>query len=68
MKPTVGRIVFYNNTGLDGLPKDQHPAIVQHVNDDGSVRLWVFGAFNYSIQNNVTEGTGLGQWSWPPRV
>lgn len=68
MKPTIGRIVLYGQ--LNGLPavRERHPAIVQAVNDDGSVRLFVFGPASYSIQNNVTEGEGPGQWIWPTRV
>ena len=45
MKPSIGRIVIYNNPGsADGkYPPTQSPAIIQHVFENGSVRLFIFG-------------------------
>lgn len=44
-KPSIGRIVVYNHPGsADGkYPPTQSPAIIQHVAEDGLVRLFVFG-------------------------
>lgn len=66
-KPTIGRIVIYHHPGsADGkyAPQDS-PAIVQHVNEDDSCRLFVFGPKGQHMDDNLTEGTGPTQWSWP---
>lgn len=68
MKPTIGRIVLYNHEGLNGLPKEQYPAIVQCVMKDGSLRLVAFGPYDQCIRYDVTQGDEPGQWNWPPRV
>lgn len=69
-QPSIGRIVIYNHPGsLDGKhAPQQSPALVQHVNDDGTCRLWVFGPKGLFIDDNLKRGTGPCEWDWPPRV
>lgn len=62
MKPTIGRIVIYNDSRMD-----QSPAIIQKVAPDGSVRLFVFTAYGQSIESGLTQGDGERQWNWPKR-
>lgn len=54
-KPTLGRIVIYEGC----------PAIIQGVEPDGSVSLWVFGIRSCYLATNVLEGqppnNGLGR-------
>lgn len=77
-KPSIGRIVVYNHPGsADGLhtPK-QSPAIVQKVNDDGTIEMVVFSVygglfFNHNVkQNTASEGQtpDPSSWMWPVRV
>jgi hypothetical protein len=68
--PSIGRIVIYHHPGsADGkYPPTHSPAIVQHVAEDGSVRLWVFGPKGLHADDGLTQGTGPCQWSWPERV
>lgn len=70
MKPSIGTIVIYHHPGsADGkYPATDSPAIIQHVNDDDSCRLWVFGPKGLHTDDNLTQGDGPCQWSWPPRV
>lgn len=67
MKPTMGRIVIYREVVAVG-GEDLMPAIVQGVEQDGTLRLCVFGRFSQSMRYNVKEGTEEGTWQWPPRV
>ncbi len=71
MKPSIGRIVVYNHPGsADGksLPK-QSPAIVQKVNEDGTVELFVMSVYGGIFFNHsVSQGSGPSQWDWPERV
>jgi hypothetical protein len=72
-KPTVGRIVHFNDVG------GPYAAIVTKINEDGSLELATFGANSMYFQHNVTEdrpynddegsasGRAPGTWSWPPR-
>lgn len=62
-KPTLGRIVIYNHP--DGAAKS--PAIVQNVAEDGSVRLFIFGATGQRIDEGLTQGDGPRQWNWPKK-
>lgn len=69
-KPSIGRIVIYNHPGsADGkYPPTQSPAIIQHVADDGTCRLFVFGPKGQHMDEGLTQGNGPCQWNWPPRV
>ncbi len=69
-KPSIGRIVVYNHPGsADGkYPPTQSPAIIQHVAEDGSVRLFVFGPKGQHMDEGLTQGDGPCQWNWPARV
>jgi hypothetical protein len=69
-KASIGRIVLYHHPGsADGkYPPAVSPAIVQHVADDGSVRLFVFGPKGQHMDDGLVYGTGPCQWSWPERV
>jgi hypothetical protein len=70
MQPSLGRIVVYHHPGsADGkYPPSKSPALVHSVNDDGSLRLWVFGPWGIFLQPSITQGDGPSQWNWPPRV
>lgn len=69
-KPSIGWIVIYNHHGsTDGkYPLQQSPAIIQHVNDDGSCRLLVFGPKGQHMDDNLVQGDGPCQWNWPVRI
>lgn len=75
MKPTKGRIVFYTHDGSDPgrAAGVQDPAIVQAVNPDGTLNVWVFGSTRVEMQDNVSAGgpnadvASPGTWMWPPR-
>lgn len=77
-QPSIGRIVIYNHPGsADGLhaPK-QSPAIVQKVNEDGTLEMVVFSVygglfFNHNVrQSTAPEGANPdpSSWQWPTRV
>lgn len=71
MKPSICRCVVYHHPGsADGkYAARESPAMVQAVNEDGTVELIVFSVYGGIFFNhNVVEGTGPGQWSWPERV
>lgn len=53
----IGDGVFYHEGRGD------HPALVQHVYPDGSLRLWVFGAQSIHPKDGIIEGTEIGTWS-----
>lgn len=72
--PSIGRIVIYNHPGsADGLhPKKQSPAIVQKVNEDGTLELFVMSVyggifFNHNVKQATTEQEA-STWQWPERV
>lgn len=69
-RPSIGRTVVYNHPGsADGTSRPaQSPAIIQHVAEDGSVRLVVFGAKGPHMEEGLTQGDGARQWQWPARV
>jgi hypothetical protein len=69
-KPYMGAAVVYNHTGsADGTsPPSQSPAIIQHVAEDGTVRLVVFGPKGQHMDEGLTHGDEPGQWQWPARV
>lgn len=75
-KPSICRNVVYNHSGsADGkFPPKQSPAIVQGVNEDGTVNLVVFSSGignGIFFAQNVKESTGdvtKTSWSWPPRA
>ena len=69
--PSIGRIVVYNHPGsADGkFGAKKSPAIIQAVNEDGTVEMLVFSVYGGLFFNhNVVQGDGGGQWNWPPRV
>lgn len=57
MKPVMGQIVILN------YERGIAPALVQSVNEDETVNLFVFGPDGQHMISNVTEGDGVGQWS-----
>lgn len=70
-KPSIGRIMIYNHPGsADGKFKPlKSPALVQAVNEDGTVECVVFSIYGGLFFNhNVAVGEGPGQCNWPPRV
>lgn len=69
--PSIGRIVVYNHPGsADGkFPPKQSPAIVQKVNDDGTLELFVMSVYGGIFFNHSVEmGDGPSQCNWPVRV
>lgn len=71
-EPTTGLTVLYNHPGsADGLHgRKVSPAIVQKVNDDGTVELFVMSVYGGIFFNhNVKQGDGPSMWSFlPPLV
>ena len=70
-KPSICRMVVYHHPGsADGkFPPKDSPAVVQRVNEDGTVELCVLSVYGGLFFNHgVAEGDGPGCWSWPPRV
>ena len=67
-QPSIGRIVVYNHPGSsDGkFPPKKSPALVQKVNDDGTVEMVVFSVYGGLFFNHdVEQGDGPSQWNWP---
>lgn len=63
-KSKVGMIVIYNHPGsADGLhPAKQSPAVIQRVNEDGTLELFVMSVYGGIFFNhNVTLGDGASQ-------
>ena len=58
MKPKIGMIVLYNHPGsaCGRYPPSQSPAIIQHVEDNGSVRLFIFGPKGQHMDDDIFEG------------
>lgn len=69
--PSICRLVVYHHPEkalLSQAPIDS-PAVVQGVNTDGTVNLFVMSQKNgIFFVKNVPFGEWRGQWSWPPRV
>ena len=70
MKPTIGRIVHYQDR-IYGTAA----AIITDVKDDGTVCLGIFHKVPGNIKDSVvyviaeySETPQDGYWSWPPRV
>lgn len=65
MRPSIGRIVLYWTE--DG---QQVPAIITGIKNDTKVNLRVFYNDFRDVHffENVREGTGKGEWAWPPRL
>lgn len=69
--PSICRMVVYNHPGsADGkYPPRKSPAVVQEVNEDGSVNLFVMSVTGgIFFAQKCTEGEGGSQWNWPPRA
>ena len=80
-KPSIGRVVVYNHPGdaTGKFGRKQSPAIIQHVNDDGTVDRFVMTAPTWADGECVAGGgtynslriergdDGL-QWNGPVRV
>jgi hypothetical protein len=67
-KPSIGRIVVYNHPGsADGkFPPKQSPALIQKVNEDGTVEIVVFlftvGYFSTTTWSRETApASGIGR-------
>ena len=68
---SIGRIVIYNHPGsADGkfAPK-QSPAIIQKVNDDGTVELFVMSVyggifFNHEVEFSYGAPGRPSTWQW----
>ncbi len=65
-KPSLGRIVQYHSHGHP-VPA-AWPAIIQRVNENGTLKLFVFGERGAVHADQVFEGSGVNQWAWPERV
>jgi hypothetical protein len=66
MKVKQGDIVLYNHPGsaCGKYPPTKSPAIVQHVFENGSVRLFVFGPKGQHMDDHIQFGSGPCQWEW----
>jgi hypothetical protein len=42
--------------------------VVQKVNPDGSLKLFVMSDKGHAPVSAATQGVGVGQWNWPARV
>lgn len=84
-KPSPGRMVIFTESVTDAKGKvtalGDSPAVIQRVNIDGTVRLWVFGELQVFLKQNIHPGganlDGVlgtddlptpGCWHWPARV
>jgi len=69
LAPRLCDVVVFNHPGsADGLhPRKQSPAIIQKVNDDGTVELVVFSVYGGLFFNhNVKHGASAPScWCWP---
>lgn len=73
-QPSIGRTVLYYHPGsADGLHgKKISPAIIQKVNEDGTVELFVMSVyggifFNHNVER-VEAGKIDSRWDFPERV
>ncbi len=71
-KPTIGRIVHFINAIEDGAPIVNAAIVIDLDETPGSdaVLLQVFypdGEGGEADQEEAMEGTGVGDWMWPPR-
>lgn len=60
--PTMGELVAYHQQYTVHTPADYSPAIVQALNDDDTVRLWVFSPGEAGPVEGVSYGIDIGQW------
>lgn len=60
----IGKIVLYNHPGsaCGKYKPTQSPAIIQHIFENGSVRLFVFGPKGQHMDDFITEGSGPCQF------
>lgn len=71
MKPTIGRIVIYNQTeysknSIQGNKPDQLPAVIVAVWGEVTVNLKVLtDGVNDLWITSASKGDGPGQWNWP---
>ncbi len=67
--PTMGRIVHYQERDYD----TTYPAIVERVNPNGTLRLWVLGPTGLRLLDAASAGGPDGDtptpgcWNWPSR-
>lgn len=70
MKPSVGRIVHFRETGKAWNGSETCPAIITKVHSDTCVNLTVFpdahSPFTVAAVCNV--GKDMQRWSWPEKV
>jgi hypothetical protein len=64
--PSICRMVVYRGHGHP--EPEQYPAVVQSVNPDGSLKLFVFGPRGHMLIERSTEGEGVNEWTWPVAV
>jgi len=70
-RPSIGRIVVYHHAGsADGkYPPQESPAVVQKVNADGTVELFVMSVSGgIFFTHNTQHGDAPSCWTWPARV
>ena len=64
----MGRTVIFQEMRVNQQRSTFHcvpvPAIVQAVNEDGSVNLWVFGFSEVSLFQSAKQGAGPCEWDW----
>jgi len=66
--PTLGRVVVFQEMRVNQQCSTFHcvavPAIVQAVNEDETVNLWVFGFSEVSLFQSAKQGSGPCEWDW----
>jgi hypothetical protein len=69
-KPSIcANVIFYHPVSKVGNEMLQSPAIIQGVNDDGTVNLVFFSvAGNVSFRSKVEKGNGAYEWNWPDAI
>jgi hypothetical protein len=72
--PSVGRVVHYWPPGCGGKKKQPYPAVITHVQADGSVNLGVAQDGEHRLDDvlpcRVEQRKAEGHepsWDWPPR-
>lgn len=68
MKPTIGRVVFYNRYGTPGgeHKSEESAAIITKVHNDSCVDLCVLNPSGIHFNQKVIQGDQPGHWEWMP--
>lgn len=69
MAPSIGRIVHYTTSDVQGTPTTL-AAIITAIHADGMVALFIFYLTRPSDLKHVpfSDVPKHGHWNWPPRI